>query len=552
MYQILGLQQRVLSRLAAVFALLWLGGCQSWQPVSNESVQNSGAQALEQALETNEKQQLDQQSNLSPEIVQALLPPLQLEQLSSPSQDRFDLTVDQLSAREFFMGLVQGTPFNMVVSEEISGTISLDLKDVTVEEVMQTVQQVYGYEYKRFGRLFQVIPARLETVIFQIDYLHVKRDGTSDTQVSSGTVSDSDSGSDSDSSSGSGGSNSVGTRISTTSSSDFWGQLQQTLTTIIGGGAERRVVITPQAGIIVVRALPSELAVVKDYLEQTEITLQRQVILEAKILEVELSNGFQAGVNWSLISDIGGGGKNVTLGQTSASITNNDNVAGVFSAAFNLKDFTALIELLETQGNVQVLSSPRVATLNNQKAVIKVGTDEFFVTDIETTTTTGTATTTTPDVELTPFFSGIALDVTPQISGDGEIILHIHPSISQVSDQQKMITFGADTLDLPLAFSTIRESDSVVRASSGQVIVIGGLMKAASSDTQGKTPGLGDMDVVGDLFRQQRQASAKSELVILLKPTITNSNAWQNSLQRSLDNFNRLNPTGSALANPKP
>ncbi|MEH6814865.1 MAG: pilus (MSHA type) biogenesis protein MshL, partial [Motiliproteus sp.] len=333
---------------------------------------------------------------------------------------------------------------------------------------------------------------------------------------------------------------------------DFWGQLEQTLTTITGGGEGRRVVITPQAGIIVARALPSELAVIKDYLEQTELILQRQVILEAKILEVELSNSFQAGVNWSLISDVGGGGKNVTLGQSSATVTNGDNVAGVFSAAFNLKDFTALIELLETQGNVQVLSSPRVATLNNQKAVIKVGTDEFFVTDIETTTTTGTATTTTPDVELTPFFSGIALDVTPQISGDGEIILHIHPSISQVSDQQKVIAFGADILELPLAFSTIRESDSVVRASSGQVIVIGGLMKVNSSDTQGKTPGLGDMDVVGDLFRQQRQVSSKSELVILLKPTITNSNAWKNSLQQSLDNFNRLNPTGSALANPKP
>ena len=551
--------QKIFRACMAVLTVT-LVGCQSWQPVSEQSAQNTGTVAIEQALESNQQQQIDQRTELSPEVVEALLPSLQVDTIIAPSEDRFDVAVDQLEARAFFMGLVQGTPYNMVVSEEIVGSISLDLKNVTVDEVMQTVQQVYGYQYKRSGRLYQVIPARLETVIFQIDYLHVIRDGSSDTRVSAGTVSESgstSSGSSSDSSnssnSGSGNSvRSVGTRISTTSKSDFWGQLQATLMTIIGGGEGRRVVITPQAGVIVVSAFPQELAVVKDYLERTELTLQRQVILEAKILEVSLSNGFQSGINWATIAEVGGGGKNIVFSQGSTQLSNADGIDGIFGAALNLKDFTALIELLETQGNVQVLSSPRVSTLNNQKAVIKVGTDEFFVTSVETTTTTGTATTTTPEVELTPFFSGIALDVTPQISAGGEIILHIHPSISQVSDQQKLITIGSETLDLPLALSTIRESDSVVRANSGQVIVIGGLMKADSSDTQGKTPGLGDIDVVGDLFRQQRQKSTKSELVILLKPTIANSDAWQKNLKRSLDNFNSLNPTGSALATDNP
>ncbi|OMH39528.1 pilus (MSHA type) biogenesis protein MshL [Motiliproteus sp. MSK22-1] len=541
--------------------IVMLTGCQPWQPVSEQSAQNTGTVAIEQALKSNQQQQLDQQSELSPEVVQALLPSLQVEAIASPAEDRFDVAVDRLDARAFFMGLVQGTPYNMVVSEEIAGTISLDLKDVTVDEVMQTVQQVYGYQYRRSGRLYQVVPEQLETVIFQIDYLHVVRDGSSDTLVSAGTVSEvgstsnGSSNNSSNNSSNSGDNNSVrsvGTHISTTSKSDFWGQLQTSLMTIIGAGEGRRVVITPQAGVIVVSAFPQELAVVKDYLDRTELTLQRQVILEAKILEVSLSNGFQSGINWATIAEVGGGGKNIVFSQGSTQLSNNDGIDGVFGAAFNLKDFTALIELLETQGNVQVLSSPRVSTLNNQKAVIKVGTDEFFVTSVETTTTTGTATTTTPEVELTPFFSGIALDVTPQISAGGEIILHIHPSISQVSDQQKLITIGSQALDLPLALSTIRESDSVVRASSGQVIVIGGLMKANSSDTQGKTPGLGDIDIVGDLFRQQRQKSTKSELVILLKPTIANSDAWQKNLKRSLDNFNNLNPTGSALATDNP
>ncbi|WP_210398001.1 pilus (MSHA type) biogenesis protein MshL [Motiliproteus sediminis] len=513
----------------AGLALLVLAGCQPYQPISlGTTPQEDGLQAMGEALENNDQPTVaGAESN--PAIMAALLPPLQVQGL--PGTDpRFDLAVEQMDARSFFMGLVRDTPYNMVVSEQVGGSISLDLKDVTVDEVMQTVHEVYGYEYKRFGNLYQVVPAKMETAIFQINYLNVKRDGGSDIQVSAGTVTQADQDSNSV----------VGTRINTTSSTDFWGQLQATLQTIIGADNGRTVVITPQAGVIVVRALPSEIATVRDYLQQAELTLQRQVILEAKILEVRLSEGYQSGINWQGVINNSAGDKSITLGQSSEALANPLNTGGVFSAAFDLKDFTALIELLETQGDVQVLSSPRVATLNNQKAVIKVGTDEFFVTDIETTTTTGTATTTTPDIELTPFFSGIALDVTPQISARGEIILHIHPSISEVTDQQKMITIGTDTLQLPLALSTIRESDSVVRASSGQVIVIGGLMQSTSANSAAKVPSLGDVGVVGGLFRQERRQSVKSELVIMLRPTIADAASWQRTLEQSLGNFEQL------------
>ena len=162
--------------------------------------------------------------------------------------------------------------------------------------------------------------------------------------------------------------------------------------------------------------------------------------------------------------------------------------ANAFTFAFDSTDFAAFIQLLDTQGRTRVLSSPRVSTLHNQKAVIKAGTDEFFVTGINSNTTTGEATTTTLDVELTPFFSGVALDVTPQISEDGTVLMHIHPTVSEVDDQSKRISFGDSSSDLPLAFSQIRESDSVVRAKSGQVIVIGGLMRERRVRDDYKTP----------------------------------------------------------------
>ncbi|WP_207060649.1 pilus (MSHA type) biogenesis protein MshL [Motiliproteus sp. SC1-56] len=505
-----------------------VAGCQSWAPVSGTPPRETAMAQLSQDVAEHRAAEM---ATPDAQVLEALLPPLDVTRGGPEAEARFDIAVNGLAAREFFMGLVQGTDYNMVVSEGIGGTLSLDLKNVTVEEVMEMVRDVYGYEYKRRGNLFSVVPARLETALFHINYLNVSRDGSSDVRVSAGTVADSD---DSNRSAV------VGTRINTRNATDFWGRLEATLRTLIGSGEGRNVVITPQAGVVAVRAMPSELQTVRAYLEQAELTLQRQVILEAKILEVELSNGFQSGINWNAVIDAGSDGETLVLSQSSAVLNNPDNIAGVFGAALNLTDFSGLIQLLETQGEVQVLSSPRVSTLNNQKAVIKVGTDEFFVTDIETTTTTGTATTTTPDVELTPFFSGIALDVTPQISGEGEIILHVHPSISEVTDQQKTVTVGADTLQLPLALSTIRESDSVVRASSGQVIVIGGLMKSAVKDTRAKTPGMGDIAGIGALFRQKRQASLKSELVILLKPTIAGSRGWQRSLQQSLDNFTQL------------
>jgi MSHA biogenesis protein MshL len=123
-------------------------------------------------------------------------------------------------------------------------------------------------------------------------------------------------------------------------------------------------------------------------------------------------------------------------------------------------------------------------------------------------------------VELTPFFSGVALDVTPQIGEDGSVLLHIHPTVSEVNDQNKRISFGGASSDLPLAFSQIRESDSVVRAKSGQIIVIGGLMRETRKRNDYKTPGLGSIPVVGNLFKSKRDVSSTVELVLLLRPIV--------------------------------
>jgi MSHA biogenesis protein MshM len=187
-----------------------------------------------------------------------------------------------------------------------------------------------------------------------------------------------------------------------------------------------------------------------------------------------------------------------------------------------------------------VLSSPRIATLNNQKAVLKIGTDEFYVTGVTTTTNSTTAgNTITPSVTLQPFFSGVVLDVTPQIDDKGNILLHVHPSVSQVTTVTKGINLGtAGNLSLPLAASSTSEIDSMVRGQDGRVVAIGGLMRQATTGDVSQVPGAGKIPVLGALFRNKARASQKRELVVLIKPTIVDgAGAWNQDL---LDTSRRM------------
>ena len=228
-------------------------------------------------------------------------------------------------------------------------------------------------------------------------------------------------------------------------------------------------------------------------------------------------------------------------GGTSPSYTNLGK--GMFSLAFTGTNFTAILDMLEGQGKVNVLSSPRISTLNNQKAVLKVGNDEFYVTNISVTQTTGT-TTNTPSVTLQPFFSGISLDVTPQIDEDDNVILHVHPAISTVTEKNKTINAGFGTpLQLPLASSTISETDSVIRARDGQIVVIGGLMSYSTNNERNSIPGMGDIPVVSTLFGSRRDVQTKRELVILLKPTVVNSDLdWSRDIASTGERTRRLLP----------
>ncbi|HEX5364218.1 MAG TPA: secretin N-terminal domain-containing protein, partial [Gallionella sp.] len=439
----------------------------------------------------------------------------------------------------------------------------------TVFDALEAIRQMYGYDYKVDGSRIYIQSLAMQTRIFQVNYLTGLRQGTSSLRVTSGSVSDNPTGT-----TGAAGTTSSTTtrgldssKVSMTSSADFWVELGQSLQAIVGNVDGRSVVISPMSGVIVVRAMPDELKNVAAYLKASQVSIERQVILEAKIVEVQLNDSFQSGVNWGAFKI--GPNSATSLGQvstgtalaTTGALTNGTLTAtpglnmaaaaaavsgqaagSLFGLAFQTSNFAALLNFLESQGNVHVLSSPRIATLNNQKAVLKVGTDEFFVTNVTNTTTTGTATTSTPSVTLQPFFSGIALDVTPRIDENNEIILHVHPSVSLVTTVNKTVNVGGigGTLNLPLASSSISETDSIVRARDGQIVAIGGLMRQATFDDQSGLPGLPKA-----VFGQTNKRSEKRELVILLKPTVVDDDKdWSQDITRSRDRFSSMSGQG--------
>jgi MSHA biogenesis protein MshL len=559
-----------------------------------------------------------------PAVEQALIPPLRMEMPQvggQPIDARFDLSVSDAPAAQVFTSLTAGTRYSMLVPSSVTGNITVNLKDVTLREALDSIRDLYGYEYRIDGTRILIQPAGLQTRVFQVNYLSAQRRGVSQLRVTSNSQSDatstgqsgtgSSSSSSSGSSSGGGGATSVSgllsgagatgresSRVITNQEATFWLDLCEALVALTfpdGGAAsagtasnaqapedrqrsvcnrrhapsDRSIIVSPHSGVLVVRALPAELRSVDAYLKATRVAVERQVMLEAKIIEVSLNHEYQSGINWAVFGrsvnfgqvspgttlSARGGGAITGSGLTSttgvslaaaAASSGTSAVANVFGLALQTGNFASLLTFLETQGNVQVLSSPRVATLNNQKAVLKVGDEQLFVSNITVTPTqnaaTGVVTGAIATPQFTSYFSGIVLDVTPQIDDVGNITLHVHPSINDVSNQTTPVNLGFGNVTVPTARSSTRETDTIVRVTDGNIVAIGGLMSTAVNDERAGLPGLMD-SAVGWLFRSTKRVSQKKELVILLKPTIIESDRdWANDLRETRQRLDTMKP----------
>ncbi|MDP1527222.1 MAG: secretin N-terminal domain-containing protein [Rhodocyclaceae bacterium] len=601
-------------------------------------------------------------------VTTSLLPPLRndLPRTSKKQlEQRFDLVVTDAPITQVLMGLVHGTKYSIMVKPkndiarpvgaavapgaDQGERITVNLKNVTVFEALDSIREVYGYDYTQEGNRIYVSQPELQTRLYQVNYIIGQRRGVSDIQVIGGATIGSSSSSSSGSGSTSGGaSGSSGTGsfssvqasgLSTIAKSDLWGEVEDVLRTTLGcqipgnqaepaaagsGGAAtstsstssnsvgraeltfrgdtpkgarqrgvdgcsdgRAMSVSQMSGTVLVRGMPHEHRTIEKMLKTLQLNIERQVIIEAKIIDVELNAGSQQGINWSNFShglhraSVGITPTSVTMNQPSTSAFTGGIIApattlggalgttllgaasgNAFSAglgiAMQFRNFSALVNFLETQGEVHVLSSPRIATLNSQKAVIKVGTEEPFVSSIVPGTSVvaagaASSVATPPSLNYQPFFSGIALDVTPRVDDKGDITLHVHAMVNSIQEKEKIASPDAGSVRVPFAVNTINETDTVVKAKDGQVIVIGGLMTERVSDNRGKTPGLGDVPGVGSLFSKGGQQKSKRELVILLKPTVVADDAvWNQDIVASQGRIEAIGAAGAPPVQPAP
>ncbi|MDR1662711.1 MAG: pilus (MSHA type) biogenesis protein MshL [Azoarcus sp.] len=532
--------------------------------------------------------------------------PPQSPEPPQPPEPRFNLSVREAAAEQVFMAIVNDSRYSMALPPDLKGAITVNLKNVTVQEALELIQDMYGYNFRINGERISISANTPQTRIFHVSYLAARRGGISSTQVISSSMPASGGGSSSVSSEAnsavSGGTNAViNTSVFTGQASDFWMDLGVGIASILdceykidnpssmasGRNAVdlstqrfaltrcpdgRRLVMNQQSGVLMVRALPIELREIAELLKALQSGVERQVMLEAKLIEVELNDGFQSGINWTAFDKRGRqlGGVNVATdgmavlagatGAARGAVTGNGG--GVLNAMKNAGDilmsaqgklgntsFSAIIDFLKTQGSVYVMSSPRIATLNNQKAVLKVGVDDYFVTEVSNdsnTTTYGSGDANNmPSIKVSPFFSGIALDVTPQIGSSGMITLHIRPAVTNVATRELKVNLGVHVGEyvLPLASSSVKETDSIVRVRDGAIVAIGGLMSQAQSEAENKVPGLGDIPIVGALFKNAKRGMRKREMVVLIKPTVIHDEEdWQEDMDAMQDRFREFDP----------
>jgi len=541
------------------------------------------------------------------DLLDELIPSLSLdESLLAPVEVRTSIsTRENLSATEFFNDLFSGTDYGVVVGADVDVQINLNLPPVTIDEVMDIVGEIYNLDITKRGNFYTVLPGGLRTRQFSIDYLNVQRQGNSSISVSSSAAQGGSQnggigggigggvggigGGGQNIGGGGGNGGGGGGQITTSTSTDFWSDLETAITNLIGvqnsggGGSAggiggiggfgglstagsrnqstvtdegKSVLVQPLTGIVIVTAFPHELDRVEEFINAAQESLRREVVIQIQFLEVILNKGFQYALDFNTF---GNAPNNPSDGSALFADSDNDQAAeflggeigldGISNAlqfSTNFSDFDAVFQLLQTRGTTQVVSSPQLRVLNNQKAVFQDGGQEFFQTQADTTTVaSANNTTTNANNNLQQFFSGISMDITPQISANGEITLHVHPIISAVDEQTKSIAGQT----VPLALTTTREIDSVIKAENGKIVVLGGMAFERNINETAGIPGVSRVPVLGDALEQRQTQSVKSEFIILLKPIMVSEASDKVILQESNDRFRDINRAIDPFAN---
>ncbi|MGH9340821.1 MAG: type II secretion system protein GspD [Acidobacteriota bacterium] len=470
---------------------------------------------------------------------------VQLSEQRTPKLDpegRYTFSAREAPLKDVLMALAEASSLNFVIDPEITGTVTLDLKDAPLDRVLEVILRPFEAEFKVLGNFVLIQPIQVETRAFQLNYLNMNRSSSRALSASSSGGSGGFGGgfggaqiggvsgggvSGAQGIGGFGGGGGIGgggssASVSSSTQQDLFTNLETELTELLTPEVGS-VSVNQHSGLVLATDYPQVLDQIALYLETIENIVQRQVTIEARVLEVTLRQNAAFGINFQNLANSLQIRQNLSPG------------SGTFSVGVTEQDFNAVINFLENFGKVEVLSSPHITTMNNSTAIIRAGTqDVFFQTATQVSESGQLLQTVTTPVPIT---EGVLLDVTPQISSDGFITMNIQPSVTERTGQATS-RFG-DTFPI----LSVRETNTVVRVQEGETIVIAGLIEDSIDLNIDKVPVLGDIPVLGRLFRRTTREKRKTDLVIMLCPKILRVDQVQDFTEEMMEQHNRIKAT---------
>ncbi|MGI9334133.1 MAG: hypothetical protein ACR2RL_13375 [Gammaproteobacteria bacterium] len=472
-----------------------------------------------------------------------ILPP----PVAEPPGETYTVVVNDVPARELLFALARDAEINVDIHPGIDGFVTLNAVDQTLDEILDRISRQLPVRYERKGSSVIVEPDVAFFRSYQLDYVNITRQssGAITTSTEVATVAGADG--------GSAGNNASDSTITNSSNNQLWESVASDLRTIVapsaidGGGARggENVIVNRESGVVVVRATARQHTLIEDYISRVSTNITRQVLIEATIVEVLLTDRFQAGIDWTLFTRDGG--------LTGAGLTLGTRLGGGFQAAaggvvtgliLNAADaplgspkrnIEATVSLLKNFGDTRVISSPKIMALNNQAAVLKVVDNEVYFSieldeERDDTNVLNDVTRVTVTTEVNTVPVGLVMNVTPQVDSRDIVTLNVRPTITTVrefvEDPGVAITAArlgvanqiAATNRIPVV--QVRETETVLRVGSGQIAVLGGLIQDRAIKDDSSIPGLSEVELIGDLFKFRDRQQVKTELVIFLRPVV--------------------------------
>lgn len=513
----------------------------------------------------------------------------------APAIPTYTVVVNDVAVKDLLFSIARDTQYNIDIHPGITGRVSLNAVNEPLPAILDRISRQANLRYVMEGKTVSILPDTPYLRTYKVNYVNLSRNTTSSIGVASQIAATGSGTLASGGSSASSGGNNSNTNVTTTSKNDYWAVLKENIVNILfatkaeqkkaeeraaiaeadrvqielksnddgvntaknrevirsvqqniaqPGDSEREVIVNAVAGTVSVFANERQHQLVQEYLDMVTHASQRQVMIEATIVEIRLKDQYRAGINWSnLAASVATGWSVVTPTTSQTNLAN--SLSPFFQVAYTNNDkwdFKATIDLLESFGSTKVLSSPKLMALNNQTALLKVVDNlVYFSVKADTTTTAnvGTTTTFTTTAQTVPI--GLVMSLTPQISENGQVTMNVRPTITRkvadVTDPNPSIPANIPN-KVPVI--QVREMESLLQVRSGQTVVLGGLIQDDLSGARDGLPGLSRPEGIGAIFGQHERLNSQTELVIFLRPTIVNDGAFQDD---DLMRFQRLLPS---------